>query len=430
MDRSKEPLQGQRAHMNSMTIAKIPLFASLPVDAIDSLTGRLRSLELAPGTVFLREGDRGERFYVILEGRVEILKALGTTEERLLSHRGPGDFVGEMSLIGTDRLRTASVRTLTQVLLIEISRADFDALLHRYPTIAYELARVLSVSLRDANDATIRDLQHKNRQLAKAYRDLRAAQAQIIDKEKLERELELAREIQESMLPRSLPHFPEFELAVRMIPARTVGGDFYDFIPLDDNHLGIAVGDVSDKGIPSALFMAMTRSLVRSEARRAGSPRAALEWVDRHLLEMNDAGMFVTVLYGVLGRTSRIFEYVRAGHVLPILCHADGTVVTPPASLGQPLGILPEASLDEQSLLLTPNSTLVLYSDGIIDATGIDGQFFGVQRLHQAIVDGRHDPVENLCERILEAIHSHSGHAAPNDDVTLVIVRSKGAQSS
>jgi sigma-B regulation protein RsbU (phosphoserine phosphatase) len=211
-----------------------------------------------------------------------------------------------------------------------------------------------------------------------------------------------------------------------MIPARTVGGDFYDFIPLDDTRMGIAVGDVSDKGIPSALFMAMTRSLVRSEARRAGSPRAALEWVDRHLLEMNEAGMFVTVLYGVLDRTSRLFQYVRAGHVLPILCHADGTVITPPASLGQPLGILPDASLDEHSILLPPNSTLVLYSDGIIDATGIDGEFFGVQRLHKAIVDGRHDPVESMCGRILEAIHNHSGHAAPNDDVTLVIVRSIG----
>jgi sigma-B regulation protein RsbU (phosphoserine phosphatase) len=430
MDRSKKLLWELRVHMNSMTIAGIPLFASLPVDEIKTLTGRLRSVELAPGTVFLREGDHGERFYVILEGRVEILKALGTTEERLLSHRGPGDFVGEMSLIGSDRLRTASVRSLTRVLLIEISRADFDALLHRYPAIAYELARVLSVSLRDANDATIRDLQNKNRELAEAYQDLRAAQAQIIEKEKLERELELAREIQESMLPRSLPHFQDFDLAARMIPARTVGGDFYDFIPLDDNRLGIAVGDVSDKGIPSALFMAMTRSLVRSEARRAGSPRAALEWVDRHLLEMNDAGMFVTVLYGVLDRTSRRFHYVRAGHVLPILCHADGTVITPPASLGQPLGVLPDASLDEHSILLPPNSTLVLYSDGIIDGTGIDGEFFGVQRLHKAIVDGRHDPVESLCGRILEAIHSHSGHAAPNDDVTLVIVRSIGQQNT
>jgi sigma-B regulation protein RsbU (phosphoserine phosphatase) len=412
--------------MDALTIAQIPLFASLPAVEISCLADRLRCIEIPPGSVFLSEGESGERFYVILHGQVEVIKALGTTEERLLGIRRTGDFVGEMSLIGGSRARTASVRSCTQVRLLEMARTDFDSLLHRYPAMAYELARVLSSSLRNSNDATIRDLQQKNQQLATAYDELRAAQAQIIVKEKLEHELELAREIQESMLPRCLPHFPGFELAARMIPARTVGGDFYDFITLDADRLGVAVGDVSDKGIPSALFMAMTRSLMRSEARRAGSPRAALERVDRHLLEMNEAGMFVTVLYGILDRTTGFFQYARAGHVLPILCYADGTLITPPVSLGQPLGILPGASLDEHSLQLTPGSALVLYSDGITDATSVDGEFFGIQRLHRAVIDGRHDPVEGMCERVLEAMRSHSGTAAPHDDVTLVIVRCCG----
>jgi phosphoserine phosphatase RsbU/P len=416
--------------MDALTITQIPLFATLPAAEIDSLAARLRCLEIGPNTVILREGERGECFYVILDGQVEIIKALETPAERLLNTRGAGDFVGEMSLLGKNRVRTATVRTRTPVRLIEVTRAEFDTLLHRHPGIAYELARVLSLSLRDANDATVRELHQKNQQLAMAYEELRAAQAQIIVKEKLEREIELAREIQESMLPSCLPEFEGFELAVRMLPARTVGGDFYDFIRLDGERLGIAVGDVSDKGVPSALFMAMTRSLVRAEARRAESPRTALEWVDRNLLEMNEAEMFVTVLYGVLHRTTRRFQYVRAGHVLPILCHADGTLITPPVALGQPLGILPDVALDEQSLVLKPGSSLILYSDGIIEAAGRDGEFFGIQRLHRAVVDGRNDPVEGLCDRILEAMRAHSGPAPPHDDVTLVVVRCGGVKTS
>ncbi len=409
--------------MDTLTLSRIPLFAALPVTEIESLCSKLTCVQIPPGVVFLREGEPGESFYVILEGQVEIIKALGTTEERLLSSRGSGDFVGEMSLIGGNRVRTASVRSQSEVRLLEMTRNDFDLLLHRHPSIAYKLARVLSASLSDANNATIRDLQEKNQQLARAYEELRAAQEQIIEKEKLERELELARKIQESMLPLSLPHFRGFELAARMIPARSVGGDFYDFIPLDDDRLGIAVGDVSDKGIPSALFMAMTRSLVRSEARRADTPRLALEWVDRNLLEMNEADMFATVLYGVLHRSTGLFEYARAGHVLPIVCQKDGTLITPPAGSGQPLGIWPGVSLDEYSLQLAPGSTLLLYSDGLIDATSAEGEFFGLWRLHQVVIEGCRDSVDALCGRILKAIHSHSGNAPPHDDVTLVLVR-------
>lgn len=411
--------------MDPANICRIPLFASLPEAEVTCLAGRLRCLDLPPGTTFVREGDPGENFYVILEGQVDIIKALGTAEERLLGSRGDGDFVGEMSLLGTDRLRTASVLTRTRVQMLEVNRGDFDALLHRYPDIAYQLARVLNASLRDANNATIRDLQEKNRLLAKAYEELQTAQAQIIEKEKVERELELAREIQESMLPRCLPQLTGVELAARMIPARAVGGDFYDFIALDDNRLGIAVGDVSDKGIPSALFMAMTRSLVRAEARRAASPREALQWVDRHLQEMNAAEMFVTVLYGVLRCDTCHFEYVRAGHVLPIVCQADGTLTTPPANTGQPLGVIPDVSLDEQTLQLTPSSTLILYSDGIIDATDVEGEIFGIQRLHRTIIDSHLEPVNALCDCILEAIRVHTGSAPAQDDMTLVVVRLK-----
>jgi sigma-B regulation protein RsbU (phosphoserine phosphatase) len=121
-----------------------------------------------------------------------------------------------------------------------------------------------------------------------------------------------------------------------MVLAKAVGGDFFDFIPLNENSLGIAIGDVSDKGVPSAIFMAMTRSLVRAESRRSLVPSEVLRAVKGHLLDLNEAGMFVTVLYGVLHHPSRRFSYVRAGHTLPVLCNSSGLTAAPSSSLSHP----------------------------------------------------------------------------------------------
>ena len=186
-----------------------------------------------------------------------------------------------------------------------------------------------------------RSLQAQNLELEKAYRELQEAQAHRIEKEKLERELHLAWEIQHSMLPRSLPRFTGFDFGARIVPARVVGGDFYDFIPLDEHTLGVAVGDVSGKGLPAAIFMAMTRSLMRAEASRTRSPGEALRGVNKQLLEMNEASMFVSVLYGILDGKTRRFHYARAGHELPLLCNASG-VVAPPVGVGQFLAFFPD----------------------------------------------------------------------------------------
>jgi sigma-B regulation protein RsbU (phosphoserine phosphatase) len=410
--------------MRALNLDQIPLFASLPQSELARLACTFEAVELVSKTILVREGELGDRFYIILEGEVEIIKALGTAEERLLSHRGPGDYIGEMSLIGTHGLRTASVRTRTAVRLLSMTHSDFDALLHRCPVIAYEMARVLSTCLRDSNDSTIHDLQEKNRQLAKAYQELQSAQLQIIEKEKLEHELQVARVIQQSILPRCLPHLPGFGFGVRMVPARAVGGDFFDFIPLTANTLGIAVGDVSDKGVPAAIFMAMTRSLMRSEARRAASPRAALLGVNHQLLEMNDAGMFVTVLYGVLDQITGRFDYVRAGHTLPTLCAPDGTVLQPPSAPGQPLGVFPEPALDEQTLMLAPGSTLVLYTDGMTDAIDQQGNPFGLERLHTTVCTHCSTPPQMLCDRLMQNAMTYQDTTTSQlDDMTVVVVR-------
>ena len=230
--------------MTSSPVHQVQLFAALPPAEIDALAASLHQTTYPAQTILFREGDHGDNFYIVLDGSIAIVKALETEDERLLALRGPGEFVGEMSLLESDGLRTASVRAQTDTTVLEVTRADFDTLLHRYPTIAYTMLRVLSTRLRTSQDATIHDLQEKNRRLARAYSDLQAAQEQLIEQETLARELELARGIQESMLPQQLPELAGFDVGARMVPARMVGGDFFDIIPLGPDTLGIVIGDV------------------------------------------------------------------------------------------------------------------------------------------------------------------------------------------
>jgi CRP-like cAMP-binding protein len=177
--------------------------------------------------------------------------------------------------------------------------------------------------------------------------------AQLEQLAKIEHELSLASEIQKSMLPRLFPRLEGYELGARMIPAKSVGGDFFDFIPLGRDSLGIAVGDVSDKGIPAALFMAMVRSLLRAEAHPGQSPKEVLREVNRHLMDMNDEEMFVTILFGILDRTTQQFQYARAGHMAPIFFDRQGSVIRLPKANGHALGVFDVITLDAQTIALS-----------------------------------------------------------------------------
>jgi sigma-B regulation protein RsbU (phosphoserine phosphatase) len=412
-------------------IKQVPLFAALRGTETAFLAEILREVEVPAGTLFFREGEPGSSLAIIVDGEVEILKALGTPDERLLAVRGPGDFFGEMSLLDPDGLRTASVRTQAPVRLLEMARPDFDALLQQRPALAYEIMRVLSLRLRESDNATIADLHEKNRELTQAYAALQAAQAQIIEKEKLEQELRTAHRIQQSILPGELPRLPGYDFGALIVPTRSVGGDLYDFIPLGRGRMGIAVGDVSDKGVPAAIFMALTRSLLRAEATRVASPRRALERVNQLLLDMNDEGMFVTLLYGILDAQQGTFAYARAGHELPLLFDPDGSARGVASGQGAPLGLFDNLALDEQVVSVSPGSTFLLYTDGATDITGPEGVLFGLERLQalaQGALGGR--TAQALCDEIWYGLTAHQGASSQDDDVALVAIRavSKGVE--
>jgi sigma-B regulation protein RsbU (phosphoserine phosphatase) len=283
----------------SNLLERIPLFNTLPRNEIDRLAENLRLIEIPEDSLIFREGGQDDFFFILMEGQVGIIKALGTEGERLLAIREEGAMLGEMSFFLHEERHSASVISRTHLWLLEMTRRDFDDLLHRFPELAYELVRLLSERLDESENITIQDLLEKNLQLTRAYQELQLAQAQIIEKEKLEHELEIARQIQTSFLPNTMPRHPRLDFGALMIPARAVGGDFYDLIPLKGGRFGLVVGDVSDKGVPAALFMALTYSLLRVEAMKSGSLENILHQVNRYLVDLNVSNMFVTVLFGI-----------------------------------------------------------------------------------------------------------------------------------
>jgi serine phosphatase RsbU (regulator of sigma subunit) len=376
-----------------------------------------------------REGDRGNDCYIIVEGQVEIIKSLGTPEERLLAVREPGEAIGEMSLFSEDHQRTASVRAKTSIKLLVMKRDHLEDLLRRHPDLAFNLVATLSHRLEESENLTIEDLREKNRQLQLAYDELKAAQAQIVEKERLERELEVARDIQISILPRELPEDPAWEFGVHFSSMEAVGGDFYDVIRLDNGKLGVAVGDVSGHGVPAALFMSLTATMLKAEAKRSESPGDVLRAVNSQILETSDSGMFVTLLYGILDVSNGRFDYARAGHSTPLIAIPGEPSRQLEDGLGQLMGIFEDMVLDEASVELPPDSIMLLYTDGVTEAANESEEFFGEEGL-LAAVDASQERQPNLiCQRVAEAVQAFQGDASNEDDITLLAVRSVQAFS-
>jgi serine phosphatase RsbU (regulator of sigma subunit) len=240
---------------------------------------------------------------------------------------------------------------------------------------------------------------------------------------KLEHELKVASDIQKSMLPRSIPPLAGYEIYANLIPAKFVGGDFYEFIPLGSDSLAIAIGDVADKGVPAALFMAMVRSFLRAEVHPGVSPKKVLEKVNSHLLELNDKGIFVTILLGILNSTTHQFIYTRAGHELPILVDFKGSVKQLNKGEGQVLGVFDIVTLDEQIIDLSHNNMMVLYTDGISDAINRQSKMFGLQGILRTICCMQNQSVASVCDKLFEEVMKHQSHLPQFDDMTVVVAR-------
>jgi serine phosphatase RsbU (regulator of sigma subunit) len=262
-------------------------------------------------------------------------------------------------------------------------------------------------------------------QLEEKIIQLEAAQVELVEKERLEREMELARQVQQSVLPRVFPLMPGYRFGARNKPARRVGGDFYDVILLDGDRFGVVVADVSDKGMPAALYMALTRSLILAEARRDSSPRAVLSSVHRLLRELGQPDMFVTVFYGVVDGPIRRLTYCRAGHDRPLLLRKGEPL--PLTGEGAFLGFpdLDDLHLSEETVALAPGDRLVLYTDGLTDALSPAGRPFGLGRLKATLQTHATLSPDELCTAVFADLSAYQGAAEQYDDMTILVVEVK-----
>src|SRR5215207_362040 len=254
---------------------------------------------------------------------------------------------------------------------------------------------------------------------------VRQQQAEAATRQRFEQELEVAKLIQQNFLPKQLPELSGWQVAAYYRPAREVGGDFYDVIPLPDGKVGFVVGDVTDKGVPAALVMAATRSVLRASAQRLVNPGETLERVNEHLCPDMPAKMFVTCLYGVLDPETGHFRFANAGHDLPYVKTAEGSDEL--RARGMPLGLMPGMPYDEKETVLAPGDSLLLHSDGIVEAHDPSGEMFSFPRLKQCVAD--YPGGGELIDRVLSDLHAHTGpDAEQEDDITMVVLqRSPGA---
>ncbi len=245
-----------------------------------------------------------------------------------------------------------------------------------------------------------------------------------VEKGRMERELQVARELQASLLPRATPQLLGWEFAARWQPMREVAGDYYDFILTDGSpRLGLVIADVTDKGMPAALFMALTRSIVRASVTNAPTPVEGILHANRLVCADSTNGMFVTLFYADLNPETGDLTYVNAGHNAPLLYQCAQDQLTKLIRTGMPLGVEPLSTYQQRTIQLRPGDFVVLYTDGVTDALNAQGQEFGEERLQRVLLERCAAPAADMVAAVLQALGDFTGPTAPFDDITLVIAK-------
>ena len=242
----------------------------------------------------------------------------------------------------------------------------------------------------------------------------------------IQKELDVARNMQQSILPTVFPEGPRFQVFGSMEPAREVGGDFFDVMNLDKGRIGIAVADVSGKGVPAALFMMSCRTLLKGAAIGAPGPGAVLREVNELLTQDNEAQMFVTVFYAIFDPESGEFVYANGGHNSPLIVHADGSSIELRGTGGVALGVMGGIEYREDALRLAPGEAVVLFSDGVTEAENDTLELFELERLRQVFDGVPPRNAEESNNAVFEAVHHFAGDTPQSDDITCITLYRSG----
>ncbi len=234
----------------------------------------------------------------------------------------------------------------------------------------------------------------------------------------LQNELQVASQMQQSILPTSFPEKPGYQVFGNMEPAREVGGDFFDVVVLDHGRIGLAIADVSDKGVPAALFMMSSRTLLKGAAIGSLEPGEVLGEVNRLLEEDNNVTMFVTMFYAVFDPANGQLAYANGGHNSPLIIHVDGSSTLLPQTGGIALGVMPDICYEQNVITLSPGEILVLYTDGVTEAMNEKEEEFGMERLRRIFAGARSNDAKKANQAVFEAVHAFTGEIPQSDDIT------------
>ncbi len=254
------------------------------------------------------------------------------------------------------------------------------------------------------------------------WRDALSSRDRLVS---LENELNVASKIQQSILPTQFPRGGDFGIFASMEPAREVGGDFYDVIHLGEGRVGVAIADVSDKGVPAALFMMSSRTLLKGSAIGNYEPGEVLREVNDILCEGNDAMMFVTLLYAIYDSNTGKLSYANGGHTTPYVRRADGSVISLPFTGGVAMGVLEDMEYSQDSFQVEPGDAVFFYSDGVSEAMNENGEEFGLGRMSDVLANTSSQNPEDINDAIFASVRAFAGDTPQSDDITcLTLCRS------
>jgi phosphoserine phosphatase RsbU/P len=241
----------------------------------------------------------------------------------------------------------------------------------------------------------------------------------------IQRDLDIARDIQQSILPKVFPPFPgrkEFDLYASMTAAKSVGGDFYDFFLIDHDRLGVVIGDVSGKGVPAAIFMAVSRTLMRATAIKGLPPKECMQYVNTLLSDESTSSMFVTIFYGILNIGTGEFEYCNGGHNPPYII-SNGQAKQLELTNGMALGIIEEISYESKTITLKPSDVLFLYTDGVTEAMNKGEELYSDSRLERLLITLQTASVGEMIHSVVGNVHEYSKEVEQSDDITVLALR-------
>ncbi len=417
-------------------LREVPIFDGFSDPDLERLAGNLEQRHLQASEVLFYQGDEGLESFVILDGALEVIAYVDGTEIQL-EVRLTGEIIGEMAPIDNSP-RSATVRAVRESLVAVFNLEQFYTLLLSDSVLAVEMLKRGTSRLRSTSQQMITGLELKNAELSQAYEELKAAQEEIIHLNRIQEELAVARRIQKFFLPRTIPQPEGWQIAAFNRGAQAIGGDFFDCIDLPGGRLGLVVADACGKGVPAALFVALTRSLLRASSQapwalhdgdyfNLESIATGALWFtnDYTAREHGESNMFVTMFYGLLEPNTGTLAYVNAGHNPPLILRVSDESVYELGgeSTALPIGIIEGQKYEATQATLEIGDTIVAFSDGVTEAMNSAGEPYGDERFIEFLRQYFNTDSEELVAKVVESIDAYAGEAPQADDITLLVAR-------